>query len=268
MLLNGENEESINQKLRRVILMLIHLVIAIAMAALLFMNGVEEVLADVNSEVKHSTVIESDSRANSMGLSSEEMSRYETIMSGPRGLWSPGLDPITALGVYARDAEERKHYAKIAAIQELDRVGKELAFQKAYDIEIRKLTVNQTAFDMDVIRSSKNSGDQTLPGDRILYFVSLDCKECDVTVTKLVDRVKKGDRLSLDIYIVGADTSKDEIQEWAARIAIPRQLVGSRVVTINRDNGVLSGYGEYDPPMLMRLSNGSISNVSLLDVGL
>ena len=41
------------------------------------------------------------------GLSDQEWRKYQQVMSDQRGIWSPGLDPITALGVSADTAAER-----------------------------------------------------------------------------------------------------------------------------------------------------------------
>ncbi len=49
--------------------------------------------------------------AQEWGLNQQEWTRYQTLMQGPRGVYSPGIDPLTALGIEARSAEERRRYA-------------------------------------------------------------------------------------------------------------------------------------------------------------
>ena len=53
--------------------------------------------------------------AQHWGLTEQEWTRFEEIQRGPRGYWSPNLDPLTALGVEARDAAERQRYAELQA---------------------------------------------------------------------------------------------------------------------------------------------------------
>lgn len=71
--------------------------------------------------------------AQEWGLNQQEWTRYQTLMQGPRGVYSPGIDPLTALGIEARSAEERRRYADLQVQAERRRVEKELAYQRAYD---------------------------------------------------------------------------------------------------------------------------------------
>src|SRR5690348_827256 len=52
-------------------------------------------------------------RAKSFGLNTEEWVRYREVMRGPLGIFSPNLDPLTALGIEARSVEERRHIAEL-----------------------------------------------------------------------------------------------------------------------------------------------------------
>ena len=67
------------------------------------------------------------------GLTEAQWQEYLQIMSERRGTWSPGLDPLTALGVSAETAAERKHFAELYVRTEFERTRKELAFQLAVD---------------------------------------------------------------------------------------------------------------------------------------
>jgi len=46
-------------------------------------------------------------QAREWGLQPEEWARYRQLMQGPLGVYSPQLDPLTALGIEARSDEER-----------------------------------------------------------------------------------------------------------------------------------------------------------------
>ncbi len=50
--------------------------------------------------------------AQEWGLSTEEYARFEALMKGRRGIQSPGLDPLTTLGIEARSDEERRRLAE------------------------------------------------------------------------------------------------------------------------------------------------------------
>jgi len=52
-------------------------------------------------------------QARDWGLHPEEWARYRQLMQGPLGVYSPALDPLTALGIEARSEEERRRYAEL-----------------------------------------------------------------------------------------------------------------------------------------------------------
>src|SRR3546814_20575381 len=71
--------------------------------------------------------------ARDWGLGTEEWTRYVELMDGPLGIYSPNLDPLSALGVEARSDEERRRYAELQVQAEARRVEKLLAYKRAYD---------------------------------------------------------------------------------------------------------------------------------------
>ncbi len=58
-----------------------------------------------------------------MGLSPEDYQRYQQLMNGP-GIQSPGLDPLSALGIEARTPAERRQYAEKWVKEEFARTQK------------------------------------------------------------------------------------------------------------------------------------------------
>jgi integrating conjugative element protein (TIGR03759 family) len=84
-------------------------------------------------EQTSSTRASDESKAREWGLKAEEWVRYNELMQGPLGVHSPGLDPLTALGIEARSEEERRRYAALQVQVEARRVDKILAYQRAYD---------------------------------------------------------------------------------------------------------------------------------------
>ncbi|MDO6928386.1 TIGR03759 family integrating conjugative element protein, partial [Acinetobacter baumannii] len=51
--------------------------------------------------------------AQTCGLTDEEWQRYQALMNGRRGVFSPDLDPITAPGIEARTVEARLSFAEL-----------------------------------------------------------------------------------------------------------------------------------------------------------
>ena len=69
-----------------------------------------------------------DRTASEWGLQPQEWTRYRELMDGPLGIYSPNLDPLSALGIEARTDEERRRYAELQVQVEARRVEKLLAY--------------------------------------------------------------------------------------------------------------------------------------------
>jgi integrating conjugative element protein (TIGR03759 family) len=189
-------------------------------------------------------------RAKMSGLNLEEWQRYTTVMSGPRGLWSPALDPIWVLGIHARSDDERRRYADLAAQQEHARVEGELAFNREYVAAFARLYPAEKLIDdarYDLLRRNKgremktSRPARTTEADRILFFVPLkeDCTRCEAVLPKLIARASSG--TGIDIYFAGSDaTDNKAIQKWAVQRGIPPNLVQSGLITLNYDQLVLA----------------------------
>ena len=80
-----------------------------------------------------------DRVASNWGLQPQEWARYRELMDGPLGIYSPNLDPLSALGIEARTDEERRRYAELQVQNEARRVERLLAYQRAYDAAWRRL---------------------------------------------------------------------------------------------------------------------------------
>ena len=65
--------------------------------------------------------------AANWGLTEQEWTRFEQIQAGPRGFWSPNLDPLTTLGVEAETDQERQRYAELQVALEAKRAERELS---------------------------------------------------------------------------------------------------------------------------------------------
>ena len=103
----------------------------------------------VPAQVQNSADAVLDERlARDWGLRPEEWARYRQLMQGPLGVYSPNLDPLTALGIEARSDEERNRYAELQVQAESKRVGKTLAYQRAYDAAWKRLYPGQQRVDM------------------------------------------------------------------------------------------------------------------------
>lgn len=177
------------------------------------------------------------------GLSEVEWARYEALMRGPRGRWSPDLDPLMVLGIHAESDAERRRFAELTARQEHDRVERELAFQREYDAAWRRLYPNELR--LDPARLMEDAGDASEPpfvaGDRLLVFVDISCTEaCASVVARVLARQLATPGLIVDFYLRGTNGRDEPIRQWAQTNRVPPELVRSRTITLNHDNGALA----------------------------
>lgn len=182
------------------------------------------------SQVQASTDAALDERlAKDWGLRAEEWARYRQVMQGPLGIYSPNLDPLTALGIEARSDEERRRYAELQVQAESKRVGKTLAYQRAYDAAWQRLFPGQQRVNLPGAQApgvgNKGSG-------RLAVFVKADCPPCDQRVRQL-----QAAGTAFDLYMVGSRQDAARIRQWAAQAGIDTARVRARTITLNHDAG-------------------------------
>lgn len=171
-------------------------------------------------------------KAQQWGLKADEYQRYQDLMDGPLGIYSPGLDPLTALGISARTEEERRYFAELQVVAETQRVERELAYQRAYDEAFKRMLPDLLPVDFGLSTNKLNPAPVTLSSNgRLAVFVRENCAPCEVKVKQLQ---KAG--TAFDVYFVGSKTDT-AIRKWATKVGIDHQKVLSKTITLNHDNG-------------------------------
>ncbi|WP_420793932.1 MULTISPECIES: TIGR03759 family integrating conjugative element protein [Pseudomonas] len=204
------------------------------------------------SRSRSTTIERSDEQsAREWQLSSEEWARFQALMQGPLGTYSPNLDPLTALGIEARSDEERHRYAELQVRAEAHRVEKLLAYQRAYDEAWQRLHPDMPRVILPGAEPSF-SPVTTASNERPALFVQDDCTACDRVAQQL-----QASGADFDIYVVGSHTDDDRIRTWAQRIGIDPTRVRSRNITLNHDAGRWFSLGlPGDLPALVRQVDG------------
>lgn len=184
------------------------------------------------------------SKASEWGLTDEEWSRYQELNQGRRGLLSPGLDPLTMLGIEARTDEERRRYAELIVRQDFERVEAELAFQREVTSAWKRLYPDVLPIQPTAV-TNEESG-------RLALFVRDDCRLCEIRLAQLLQENRP-----LDIYLVGSAGNDDAVLDWAHKQRIPTEKVKSRLITLNHDDGAWLRFGQGRmPALLSRGENG------------
>ena len=183
------------------------------------------------------------------GLQPQEWARYRELMDGPLGIYSPNLDPLSALGIEARTDEERRRYAELQVQVEARRVEKLLAYQRAYDEAWQRLNPGMQRVnlpdDKPVAGATRGSG-------RTAVFVKDGCDACG----QLVQRLQSAGT-EFDLYMVGSRQDDGRIRDWAKRANVDPARVRRGTITLNHDGGRWLSLGlPGDLPAVVREVNG------------
>ncbi|MDO3387999.1 TIGR03759 family integrating conjugative element protein [Gilvimarinus sp. SDUM040013] len=164
------------------------------------------------------------------GLTESEWATYQDIMQGPRGIWTPNISPVSALGLNAQSEVERTRYAKIAARQDWQRLMNERAWHLAYKSAKEEYFGQQIAM-IDVESASISN---ITANSKLVMFTDENCIQvCQKTLESVIQN-----KASLDIYFIGK-IERDDIIQWAATHAIPPELVNDAgKITLNIDRGL------------------------------
>lgn len=180
---------------------------------------------------------------NTTELDKKEKLRFKEIMSGLRGIHSPGLDPLSALGIEARSDVERRHYAELWVKLEYERTEKELKFQREVDAAWKRLMPNMLPVNM-----GNAAGIAHDSGGRLALFVrEADCQCCDARLSAVL-----ADKRPVDIYLVDSEGSDQKLRNWAQQHRIPAEQVRVSRITLNHDGGRWLRYGNGIMPVLLQ----------------
>ena len=182
-----------------------------------------------DSAVHDSQTRESERRAAVWNLTPADWTRYEELMRGRRGAWSPDADPLLVLGAHARTAAERRRLAEAFVLAEHARVEGEFAFERAVQAAWKRLFPGAP-------RLAAPAG--TLPGvavERYALVVDRDCADCGRRVRS---RAEAG--IPVDVYVRGASGDAD-LRAWAAEQAVDPAAVRAGLLTLNHGDGAPAG---------------------------
>lgn len=177
------------------------------------------------------------------GLTEKEYSRYRLLMNGVRGAQSPSLDPLSTLGIEARNDTERRHYAELWVKQEYERTEKELKFQREVDAAGKRLMPNMLPVNMgNAAGIAHDSG-----GGLALFVREADYQRCDARLSAVL-AVKR----HVDIYLIDNEGSDRKLRNWAQQHRIAAEQVRERRITLNHDAGRWMRYGSGIMPALLQ----------------
>lgn len=193
--------------------------------------------------VQQSSVQDLQQQAGQWGLNQDDYQRYQSLKNGPRGVQSPGLDPLSTLGIESRNPAERRKYAEKWVKEEFARTQKELDFQREVTAAWKRLYPETLAVNM-----GNAAGIEHDTGGRLALFVkSADCGQCDARLAAVL-----ADNRPVDIYLVDSQGEDGKLRGWAKDHHIPLDRVRSRQITLNHDGGRWVRFGNGMMPVVLQ----------------
>lgn len=162
------------------------------------------------------------------GLTRDEWQRYEQVMAKRRGTWSPGLDPVTALGVSADTAAERDRFAELYVRTEFERTRKELAFQLAVDRAWARLYPSTPRLQSHGIPNASLE-----PTVRYALIVSTECTECDGAIASRLSRLIEHAKEGVDVHVVGTKGDDQQLKNWVSHHPKVLKALKAGQITVN-----------------------------------
>lgn len=205
--------------------------------------------------------------ASVWGLTLGEEKRYLLLMQNRNAIYYRGLrqTPIDILGINARNEAERNHFAELAAIQEAQKVSKNIAWNNAFYKSYNKLFENVPVvgdFDPAPYSPYAHKPLHLNQSDTLYFFLKPD-EAVKSVLMLLIDAIDTTPNTRLNIMMLNGDELS--LQLWANQHQIPQSLVNSGRITLNHGdlNYQSLVISKKSTPLLLLSKNGASSVVDL-----
>ena len=158
--------------------------------------------------------------ARAWNLDATDWTRYETLMAGRRGLWTPDADPLLVLGAHARTPAERRRFAEAYVAAERERVEGELAFERAVGEAWARLHGGEALF-----ASAAAPGADDVAAQRFAVALDADCVPCRA----LAERYWRAGR-PVDFHVLGTGGRDAVLRDWVRTLDVDVARPG---ITVN-----------------------------------
>lgn len=236
-------------------------------------TGISQNIDDITEEQdidKVTLSAEDKHQALVWALSEKEMKRYKLLMDNKSAVYYEGLrlTPLDILGINARNAAEREHFAELSAKFEAQKVAKNLAWNnahfRAYQQVVKGLPVI-AGFD-----ASRHSPRAYRPivlksGQQLHFYLKKD-EAVTTLVSPLIKAIEASENTLLVLNCLDCDST--DMQLWANRHNIPKQLVDEGRVRLDLGSLQFEGLSlpvkDKKTPLLVSVMG---NHASLVDLG-
>lgn len=199
--------------------------------------------------------------AEMWGLKESDIQKYQMLIRGPRGTFSPGIAPPLALALEESDYSEKRRYLTIYAKLNIDRVEKELSTSRLYDQIFKELHPEPPISDERLFGNDPKTENYIKTDDRFVIFVDRNCGDCNSKIANDLIRTSVFPRNATDIYVQGLHSDSD-LQIWASHNNIKIKDVQSGKVTLNFMQENTKHFLEDKNYAIFVLRNDSLHNFS------
>jgi integrating conjugative element protein (TIGR03759 family) len=201
--------------------------------------GVMDAVDDVTDEQQRAHLeLSPDAmhEAKVWGLSHTEEKRYLQLMKNKSATYYQGLQmtPIDILGLNAQSDAERARLATLAAQHEALKVAQNLAWNNAFHEAYKKLFEGIPVigdFDPSPFSPHAYRPLQLAQGESLYFFIKPD-DAIQTMLMVLKEAIQETPNTKLHLLFL--NMGEADIQAWAARHAIPMQLVHQKRITLNQ----------------------------------
>ncbi|WP_298771683.1 hypothetical protein [uncultured Shewanella sp.] len=203
-----------------------------------------EIINIITEDVIKLTV-EDKTLAREYQLTDDEMKRYKYLVEHtPRKHWSPNIDPVTLLGIEAKNVNQQKHFAKKWISLQTARQKKEISFEyvknqlliEQYPNSFLKKSYRQIINSKSYAEITPKPIKSQYQKNRTVLFT--DINNCNRRCQSYTENVIQASGLStqLDIYVLNA-ASETNIENYIQILNISKDRIRDGSITLHRDKG-------------------------------
>ena len=196
--------------------------------------------AEIEETAVRGTAVD-DTAARAWNLDETDWARYETLMAGRRGRWSPDADPLLVLGAHARTPAERRRFAEAYVAAERERVEGELAFERAVGEAWARLYGDEALFASAAAPAP--DGDAAV---RFAVALDADCVTCRALAERYWDA-----GTPVDFHVLGTGGRDAALVDWVRTLDVDVSRAG---ITVNHGDRF---EGEAVPLVLAQALDGA-----------
>lgn len=215
--------------------------------------------AEVGAEkVNHDEVFNENfimDQARALQLSVDEVKRYNETMASPAGVFYKRgeANVYYVLSAEAKTEQERMKYARLWVDAEAKHYEKLGAAMKAYTkASLERFGKNPTVWDLsaydDLVSNNSpliSNASQSADKRAKFYVNTKNCPSCAGKFAELMTQLEGGQVMGIDIYFIDASGDRNAISSWASAMKISPDIVKSKIITLNFDDGKIKGKPPY-----------------------